>query len=170
MTEHTCACEAEAEQIDLSLLEPVLAGYAGDHGALIPVLQHAQDVYGYLPREVLREIAERRQTPLSEVYGVVTFYGQFHLEPRGRTIVRICHGTACHVGGATEVTHAITDELGVELGTTSDDMNFTVEAVACVGCCGLAPVVVADGQVHGQVSAGDARKLAKKLRREAANR
>jgi NADH:ubiquinone oxidoreductase subunit E len=170
VSEHACTCAAEAEQVDLSLLEPVLADYADDHGALIPVLQHAQQLYGYLPEEALREIAVRRETPLSTVYGVVTFYGQFHLQPRGKTIVKICHGTACHVGGATEVTHAITDELGVELGTTSEDMNFTVEAVACVGCCGLAPVVVTDGQVHGQVSAGDARKLAKKLRREAANR
>lgn len=170
MTEHSCTCATDTEQIDLSLLVPVLAQYAEDSGALIPVLQHAQHIYGYLPSEVLREIAEQRETPLSEVYGVVTFYGQFHLKPRGRTIVRICHGTACHVGGAPEVTRAITDELGVELNTTSDDMNFTVEAVSCVGCCGLAPVVVTGEQVHGQVTAADARKLAKKLRREAANR
>lgn len=170
MTEHVCTCAPDAEQIDVSLLAPVFADYADDPGALIPVLQHAQLIYGYLPREVLHEIAEKRDIPLSDVYGVVTFYGQFHLQPRGRTIVRICHGTACHVGGAPEVTRAITDELGVELGTTSDDMNFTVEAVSCVGCCGLAPVVVTGAQVHGQVDAGEARKLAKKLRREAANK
>jgi NADH-quinone oxidoreductase subunit E len=170
VTEHVCTCDNDAEAVDLSLLAPVLADYADDSGALIPILQHAQLIYGYLPREVLREIADRRGMPFSEVYGVVTFYGQFHLAPRGKTIVRICHGTACHVGGAPEVTRAITDELDLELGQTSDDMNFTVEAVACVGCCGLAPVVVTGTQVHGQVDPGSARKLAKKLRREADNR
>jgi NADH:ubiquinone oxidoreductase subunit E len=166
VTERACTCETKAEQSDLSLLAPVLADYADDSGALIPVLQHAQEIYGYLPRDVLREIADRRDMPFSDVYGVVTFYGQFHLQRRGKMIVRICHGTACHVGGAPEVTRAITDELGVGVGETSDDMNFTVEAVACVGCCGLAPVVVTGTQVHGQVDAGAARKLAKKLRLE----
>jgi NADH:ubiquinone oxidoreductase subunit E len=133
---------------------------------LIPVLQHAQEIYGYLPQAALREIAEKRSTPFSEVYGVATFYTQFHLTPRGKTIVRICHGTACHVAGAPEVTRAITDELRVDVGQTSDDLQFTVEAVACVGCCGLAPVVVVDEQVHGRMDAGSARKLGKKLRQE----
>jgi NADH:ubiquinone oxidoreductase subunit E len=131
------------------------------------VLQHAQGLYGYLPLDVLREIAEKRSTPFSEVYGVATFYTQFHLMPRGKTVVRICQGTACHVAGAPAVTRAITDELDVSLGETSADLNFTVEAVACVGCCGLAPVVVIDEKVHGQVDAGGARKLARVLRAEA---
>ena len=167
MTEHTCSCASESEAVDLTLLGPVLAEYADDHGALIPVLQQAQEVYGYLPREVLREVAEQRATPFSAVYGVATFYSQFYLEPRGKTIVRICHGTACHVAGAPEVTNAIVDELGVAVGETADDMSFTVEAVACVGCCGLAPVVVVGEQVHGQMTPLAARKLSKQLRREA---
>lgn len=167
MTDHTCRCATDSEAVDLTLLDPVLAEYADDLGALIPVLQRAQEVYGFLPREVLREIAEQRVTPFSEVYGVATFYSQFHLEPRGKTIVRICHGTACHVAGAPEVTSAIVDELGVAVGETSADMNFTVEAVACVGCCGLAPVVVTGEQVHGQMTPLSARKLSKQLRREA---
>ena len=167
MTDHTCSCATESEDVDLTLLGPILAEYAEDHGALIPVLQQAQEVYGFLPREVLREVAEQRETPFSKVYGVATFYSQFYLEPRGRTIVRICHGTACHVAGAPEVTSAIVDELGVAVGETSDDLSFTVEAVACVGCCGLAPVVVTGDQVHGQMNPSAARKLAKQLRREA---
>jgi len=167
VSDHTCRCATESEAVDLTLLGPVLAEYADDLGALIPVLQRAQEVYGFLPREVLREIAEQRETPFSEVYGVATFYSQFHLEPRGKTIVRICHGTACHVAGAPEVTSAIVDELGVAVGETSADMNFTVEAVACVGCCGLAPVVVTGEQVHGQMTPLSARKLSKQLRREA---
>lgn len=165
MTEHTCTCGTEPAEFDLNLLAPVLEEFADDPGALIPILQHAQDIYGYLPQLVLREIAARRRRPLSEVYGVATFYTQFHLAPRGRTVVKICHGTACHVAGAPEVTRAITDELGVGVGETSEDLAFTVEGVACVGCCGLAPVVVAGDQVHGQVDPAAARKLAKQLRR-----
>jgi NADH-quinone oxidoreductase subunit E len=167
MTRADCTCAQSANDVDLSLLEPVLARYADDGGALIAVLQTAQEVYGYLPREALVEIADKRRTPLSEVYGVATFYTQFHLEPRGKTIVRICHGTACHVAGAPEVTRAITDELDVAVGETSADLNFTVEGVACVGCCGLAPVVVTGDQVHGQLDPASARKLAKDLRKEA---
>lgn len=168
MTDHVCTCTDNAEEIDLSLLAPVLDRFADDRGALIAVLQHAQMIYGYLPAEALREIARKRETPLSEVYGVTTFYTQFHLKPRGKNIVRICHGTACHVAGAPEVTRAITDELDVGVGETTEDLRFTVEAVACVGCCGLAPVVVVGDQVHGQVDPATARKLAKKLLRETA--
>lgn len=167
MTAHTaCNCTSEQPQIDLSLLEPILQEHAGDDGALIAVLQGAQHLYGYLPPEALREIALQRQLPLSQVYGVATFYSQFHLEPRGRSVVRICHGTACHVAGAPEVTRALEDELGVEVGATADNLSVTVEAVACVGCCGLAPVVVVDDQVHGKVDAAAARKLGRTIRRQ----
>lgn len=167
MAQHTCSREREEGGVDLTLLDPLLAEHAEDAGALIPVLQQAQEIYGYLPADALREIAERRATPFSEVYGVATFYSQFYLTPRGKTIVRICHGTACHVAGAPGVTRAITDELGVGVGETSEDLSFTVEGVACVGCCGLAPVVVTGEQVHGQMDPAAARKLARALRKEA---
>jgi NADH:ubiquinone oxidoreductase subunit E len=162
-----CAEDETAAAVDLSLLEPVLVRHAEDAGALIPVLQAAQEIYGYLPESVLREIARTRDTPLSAVYGVTTFYSQFHLEPRGRTIVKMCHGTACHVAGADEIIAAITDELLTKVGETSDDLRFTVEAVACVGCCGLAPVVVVDDETHGLLDPASARKLGKKLHRGA---
>jgi NADH-quinone oxidoreductase subunit E len=168
VTEHACACEKEAEGVDLTLLDAVLSRHADDPGALIPVLQQTQHAYGYLPRVTLAEIARRRHTPLAEVYGVATFYSQFHLAPRGKTIVKICTGTACHVAGAPDVIRAITDELNLEVGATSEDMRFTIEAVACVGCCGLAPVAVIDEQPHGQLDSGKARKLAKQLLRGAA--
>ncbi|MBI5231100.1 MAG: NAD(P)H-dependent oxidoreductase subunit E [Coriobacteriales bacterium] len=150
----------------MTALDPILERFAHDDGALIPVLQATQEVYGYLPASALTRIARRRGVPLSSVYGVATFYAQFHLEPRGKMIVKICHGTACHVAGAPDLTSAISSELGVEEGKTSEDMRFTVEAVACVGCCGLAPVVVTGEDVHGQMDATKARKLAKKLLRE----
>jgi NADH:ubiquinone oxidoreductase subunit E len=165
---HRCACADETSNaVDLGLLDPILERYAHESGALIPVLQHAQEVYGYLPRSVLSAIATARRVPFSEVYGVATFYTQFHLEPRGKTIVRICHGTACHVAGATEVTRAVTDELMTKVGETSEDMRFTVEAVACVGCCGLAPVVVVGTDTHGQLDPNSARKLGKQIYRGA---
>ena len=167
MTELSCACKRESEGVDLTLLDDVLARHAADEGALIPILQEAQQTYGYLPRAVLAEIAARRQTPYAEVYGVATFYAQFHLAPRGKTIVKICTGTACHVAGAPDVIRAITDELNLAVGATSEDMRFTIEAVACVGCCGLAPVVVVGEHPNGQLDAGKARKLARQLLREA---
>lgn len=163
-----CACSTTTPDApDLALLEPVLERHESDAGALIPVLQEAQEVYGYLPREVLGHIAARRGVPLAEVYGVATFYTQFHLTPRGKTIVKICTGTACHVAGAPEISRALTDELATPVGTTSDDLRFTVEAVACVGCCGLAPVVIVDADVHGQMDPTSARRLGKKLMRGA---
>ena len=106
--------------------------------------------------------------PYAEVFGVATFYAQFHFAPRGKTIIKICTGTACHVAGAPDVIRAITDELNLEVGATSEDMRFTIEAVACVGCCGLAPVTVVGDHPNGQLDAGKARKLAKRLLREVA--
>ncbi|MEI7813676.1 MAG: NAD(P)H-dependent oxidoreductase subunit E [Coriobacteriia bacterium] len=168
MTELSCTCERESEGVDLTLLDPVLARHDEDYGALIPILQETQEAYGFLPRAALAEIARRREMPYAEVYGVATFYAQFHFAPRGKTIVRICTGTACHVAGAPDIIRAITDELNLEVGATSDDMRFTIEAVACVGCCGLAPVTVVGDHPNGQLDAGKARKLAKRLLREAA--
>ncbi|MDZ4064608.1 MAG: NAD(P)H-dependent oxidoreductase subunit E, partial [Coriobacteriia bacterium] len=97
-----CAKVPTNKQIDLSALADVFTRHADDNGALIAVLQETQAIYGYLPKEVLREISRVRQTPFSQVYGVATFYSQFHLRPRGETVIRICHGTACHVRGAPE--------------------------------------------------------------------
>ncbi|NTU71326.1 MAG: NAD(P)H-dependent oxidoreductase subunit E [Coriobacteriia bacterium] len=167
MTHDACTCERDTEAVDLTALDAILARHEADSGALIPVLQEAQHAYGYLPRAVLAAIAHRRDTPFAEVYGVATFYSQFHMAPRGKVIVRICTGTACHVAGAPEVMRAIADELNTDVGATSEDMQFTIEAVACVGCCGLAPVVVVDEHPNGQLDSGKARKLAKQLLREA---
>jgi NADH-quinone oxidoreductase subunit E len=167
VAEHGCGSAKGADDVDLTLLGPVLDEFASDSGALIPVLQRAQALYGHLPPEALREIAERRCTPLSDVYGVATFYAQFHLQPRGATVVRICDGTACHVAGSPEVTRAIVGELGLEVGETAADGSITLESVACLGCCVVAPVVAIGDQVHGQVDPAVARTLAQRLRREA---
>lgn len=119
---------------------------------LIPVLQNAQDEYGYLPEEVLKEISSHMKIPLSKVYGVVTFYTQFHLEPRGENIIRVCMGTACHVRGATDVYNVIQEELEIDDGETTEDLKFTLETVACIGACGLAPVIMVNDNTHGRLT------------------
>jgi len=139
------------EQLDLSLLDPVFETYAGAEGALIAVLQQAQGIYGYLPAEVLARIAERMSVPVSQVYGVATFYSQFFLTRRGEHIIRVCDGTACHVKGAPRLISAMEKELGISAGETTPDYKFTLEVVYCLGSCGLAPVAVIDDHVVGHL-------------------
>ena len=139
------------ETFDLSSLEPAFQEFAGTKGTLIPVLQRAQDIYGYLPPEVLETISERMQIPLSQVYGVVTFYSQFYLTRRGRHIIRECDGTACHVRGAAKIIRAVEQELGIKAGETTPDYRITYEVVYCLGSCGLAPVAMVDGEVVGRL-------------------
>lgn len=133
-------------------LEKVLAEHKGKKGALIPVLQKAQDIYGYLPTEVLKEISKNLQIPVSNIYGVVTFYAQFHLKPRGRNIIRVCLGTACHVRGGAKIAEAVTNAVGIKDGETSEDLRYTFESVACLGACGLAPVMMINDDTHGRLT------------------
>ncbi len=133
-------------------LQKILARYEKKERYLIPVLQEAQEEYGYLPEEILTNIASSLDLSLSQVYGVVTFYTQFHQEPRGKNIVRVCMGTACHVRGGDKVLTAIKDELGIESGETTKDLNFTLETVACIGACGLAPVIMINDSTHGRLT------------------
>lgn len=143
---------AQAPSLDLAKLEPVFAKYAGQTGVLIAVLQEAQEIYGYLPPQVLTAIAGRLGVPVSQVYGVVTFYAQFHMKPRGKHIVRTCQGTACHVRGASKILAALEETLGVKPGDATADLQFTLETVACIGACGLAPVMMVDHDTHGRLT------------------
>jgi NADH-quinone oxidoreductase subunit E len=140
------------ETPDIGLLEPVLAEYRGRKGAVIPVLQKAQKIYGYLPPEVLRRISAGMRVPLSRIYGVATFYSQFYLTRRGRHIVRQCDGTACHVRGAGKIVERMEQDLGVQAGGTTADYRVTCEVVYCLGSCGLAPVAVVDDQTIGKIA------------------
>jgi NADH-quinone oxidoreductase subunit E len=134
-------------------LTQLLDKYRGTRGSVIPVLQQAQDIFGYLPKDVLIKISKEINVPISQVFGVVTFYAQFHLEPRGRNIIRSCQGTACHVRGAKAVLKAIRDKLGLEDGqVTTKDLKFTVETVACIGACGLAPTFMVNDDTHGRLT------------------
>ena len=121
-------------------LNQLLESYRCTKGSMIPVLQQAQEIFGYLPKDVLIKISKELDVAISQVFGVVTFYSQFHLEPRGKNIIRSCQGTACHVRGAKAVLDAIRERLGLKDGQiTTPDNEFTIETVACIGACGLAP-------------------------------
>jgi NADH-quinone oxidoreductase subunit E len=137
--------------VDLALMDEVVARYSGQRGAVIPMLQAAQRIYGYLPRSVLELIAHVTQTALSKVYSVATFYAQFYLEPRGRHVLKLCDGTACHVKGTPKLLMALHDTYKLEPGATSADGQLTLEIVYCLGSCALAPVAVLDGQVMGHM-------------------
>ena len=140
------------EALDLSKLDDIIREVGGGKGILIPVLQRAQDVYGYLPKEVLVAVAEKLRVPLAQVYGVATFYSQFYLTRRGRNIIRFCDGTACHVRGAPKNIQTAAERMGIKAGETTPDYRFTMEVVYCLGACALAPVSVLNGQVIGRTT------------------
>jgi len=141
----------EQETIDLAPLYEVLAQYKTQRGAVIPVLQKAQALYGWLPREVLEVVSDEMRVPLSQIYGVVTFYSQFYLTRRGRHICRQCDGTACHVRGAGRIIEVSEEKLGIKAGETTPDYRVTYEVVYCLGSCGLAPVAAVDDKVIGHL-------------------
>jgi NADH:ubiquinone oxidoreductase subunit E len=143
---------ADVAAVDLAPLQQILARHKGSRGALIPILQQAQDAYGYLPKEVLVAIATGLGAPLSQVYGVVTFYSQFYLHRRGKHVIRTCDGTACHVRGSARIIESVEKEIGIKAGETSPDYQFTYEVVYCLGSCGLSPVAVIDNKVVGRLT------------------
>jgi len=142
--------------------------YDGAPGELIPLLQSAQDHFGYIPRRAIAYIAEVTGVPESTVYGVITFYSQFRLQPMGRYVIRLCDGTACHVSGSRMLIDAVQDELSVEIGETSADGLFTLTTVACLGCCSLAPVMMVNDETHGRLTAASVRRILRDYRRKAA--
>jgi len=145
-------CHCNGPQSDFSLLKDVLAEYAHVPGSLITILQKAQDIYGYLPKDVMYHIAEKVGTTPAEVMGVATFYAQFRLTPIGKYLIMSCQGTACHVNGSERVSAAISAHLGIENGQTTEDGLFTLEHVACLGCCSLAPVIMINGEAYGNLT------------------
>ena len=140
------------EEIDFSEAEAILDEYEGVRGALIPVLQKMQGAYGYLREQIIHLVAERMNMSASEIVGVATFYAQFHLKPRGVHIIKVCCGTACHVKGAPKIVEKFSEVLDVPVGSTTKDKLFTLEEVACLGACSLAPVAMIDEDVHGKLA------------------
>jgi NADH-quinone oxidoreductase subunit E len=137
--------------VDVSLMDQVFEKYREQRGALIPILQKSQGIYGYLPPEILQLVASRLGVALGKVYGVATFYSQFYLERRGKHVLKMCDGTACHVKGTTRLMTAIEEEYGLRPGETTEDGELTLEVVYCLGSCALAPVAVLDEQVMGRL-------------------
>jgi len=138
--------------------------FAGQEGRLIPLLQRAQETDGYITNERIAEIHKDCGIPVAQIYGVATFYAQFRFSPVGKNLVRVCHGTACHVSGANEITKACEDTLGIATGETTEDRLFSLELVSCLGCCSLAPVVMVNETTHGNLNDREVRKLLKTKR------
>ena len=156
MNEATPIKGDQPDEIDFMELDNIIEmDFNNDPENLIMILQAIQGRYNYLPRPALRYIAEKIDVPLSQIYGVGTFYSTFSLEPRGRNIVSVCLGTACHVRGGERVRERIEESLNLTDGETTDDMRFTFESVRCIGCCSLGPVVKINEDIHGRISAAE---------------
>ncbi|MDP4280507.1 MAG: NADH-quinone oxidoreductase subunit NuoE [Bacteroidota bacterium] len=151
-------------QVDISLLDPLLQKYKGIKGNLIPLLQGTQEIYGFIPRSAFERISDETGLPLSKMYGVATFYAQFRLHPVGKHIIKVCHGTACHVQNANLISEAIEEELCVKDGETTEDHFYTLESVACLGCCSLAPVMMVGDHAYGKLTGTKATRILKEIR------
>ena len=135
-------------------------------GSLIMVLHQVQQTYGYIPRNIAIEISERLSVPLAKIYGVVTFYNFFKLEKAGKYKIQVCLGTACYIRGGDDLLKTLEKELGIGLNSTTPDGMFSIEAVRCLGCCGLAPVIVVNGNVHGRLTSKDVPAIIEQYRKQ----
>jgi len=136
-------------------LDVVIAEHKGTRGALMPVLHEGQKLFGFLPMQIQKHISDKLEVPMAEIYGVVTFYSQFSLEPKGEFHIGVCLGTACYVRGAQSLIDIISRDLDVAVGKTSDSGKFSLEATRCIGACGLAPVLTVNEDVYGRLVDGD---------------
>ncbi|MBT9172778.1 MAG: NADP-reducing hydrogenase subunit HndA [Syntrophomonadaceae bacterium] len=160
-----CACQTtEEKSLPYAQLDEVIAKYRGEAAAIIAILQDVQELIGYIPKQSIAYMAEKLHVSPAKIYGIVTFYAQFRLAPVGRFNLMVCEGTACHVNGAKSLTRAISDELNIAGGETTEDGMFTLERVACVGCCSLAPVIVVDGEAYANMTPAQVRRLIGQLR------
>jgi NADH-quinone oxidoreductase subunit E len=152
--------------VNLDLLNPLIKKFKHQKGNLIPLLQGAQNLFGYLPPEVFQKLSMDTGLKLNDMYGVATFYSQFRLKPVGKNIIRVCHGTACHVQNATKVTENLITYLNIKDGETTDDRLFTLETVACLGCCSLAPVMMIGENTYGKLNGKKAVDVVKDIKRK----
>lgn len=154
---------------DFALVRDKVLKYKGKKGAMIPVLQRIQEVFGYLPVNILRETSAELGIILSDMYGVATFYAQFRFSPVGKHIIKVCHGTACHVQNANAISEAIEEALDVKDGETTSDGLFTLESVACLGCCSLAPVMMIGSNTYGKLTASSCVKVIRDIKTAESN-
>ncbi|MCQ2531837.1 MAG: NAD(P)H-dependent oxidoreductase subunit E [Saccharofermentans sp.] len=158
------------ENFDFRPIDDILAAHGTDHGAIIAILQDIQERYNYLPKEIFPYLADKMKFGEARIYGVATFYENFSLEPKGKYIIRVCDGTACHVRGSQPLLDTLREALNLsETKHTTDDLNFTVETVSCLGACGLAPVMTVNGKVYPAMTTEKVEALLKDLKEELAN-
>lgn len=153
----------EKATFSMAVIDAITHKHNVQRGAIISILQELQDTYGYIPKPAMQRIAENTGVPASEIFGIVTFYAQFRLEPQGENVIKVCHGTACHLNGAEKVSESVCKCTGTKEGETSLDGRFTVESVACLGCCSLAPAIMINGEVHARLSHEKITKLVNEL-------
>lgn len=162
MSQNNCCCGCVDEN-DLKL-KKIIEKYKDTRGALIPVLHESQEVYGYLPVDVLKKISDGLNVSLAEIYGVVTFYTQFSLNPKGRFNISVCLGTACYVKGSGVILDKFKEKLGIDVGQTTADGKFSLDPCRCIGACGLAPVIMINDDVHGKLVADDIEGILEKYK------
>ncbi len=158
--------ETKHVEVDLEDIEKICEEFENREGAVVQVLQKVQEKYGYVPGEALELVGEVLEIPKSKMYGVLTFYSQFYQEPRGKFILKVCVGTACHVRGAGLLVDKVREELHIEPGENTEDMLFTLEPVACLGSCALAPMAMVSGTAYGKLSADKMVSLIRQLEEE----
>lgn len=156
----------EQDKEKFEALQKVIDEYKGKEGPLMPVLHHAQEIFGCLSLDVQKYIAEQLDIPVSDIYGVATFYSQFTLKPKGKYRIGVCLGTACYVKGSQKVLDEIAKNLGIEVGDTTEDGKFTLDATSCLGACGLAPVIMINDDVYGRLVPEDVKGILEKYKED----
>lgn len=161
-----CCCEEnkKTDSVDLSLITGIVDKYKDTKGSLITILQGVQEIYNYVPMEAINYIAEQTGIKPAKIYGVLTFYTQFRMNPVGKNLIMLCQGTACHVNGSEGIEEAIHEELGINDGETSEDGLFTLINVACLGCCSLSPVMMINGETYGKLTPQSTKKIIAEMR------
>ncbi len=167
MSKKMSDCAGKDQKFDFKPLEPILEQYRNIPGSVITILQNAQEIYGYLPREVIQYVSEQTGVKPAKIYGVSTFYTQFRFQPMGKYHIMLCQGTACHVNGSKMILEAVGEELGISVGETTEDGLFTLDSVACLGCCSLSPVMMINGETYGSLTKQKAIDVLKTLRAQA---
>lgn len=167
----SCNCnKPETQVLDFTALDRILGKYEGIAGSLISILQDAQEEYGYIPASMIQYISAKTDYKEAKIYGVATFYAQFRMEPAGKHLIMLCKGTACHVNGAEAIETALQEVLGITDGETTEDGLFTLENVACLGCCSLSPVMMINDDTYGSLTPEKAKQIIRDIQAKEASK